>query len=173
MGNIRNSLISFQSWVKKLNTLKKSLLISRINSLRGDFLINSHQISELQADLNRLVDIEISEKIKNMKLFEGLNSEKPSPLFMALARNKGKGSLSQLKDDGGANFNSEEELGEYIADFYETLYRAPPNEDVENNRIVEDFLGEDICNSDMVRNSKLTGPETELQYEICTRNRWL
>ena len=57
MGNIRNSLISFQSWVKKLNTLKKSILVSRINILRGDFLINSNQISELQADLNRLVAV--------------------------------------------------------------------------------------------------------------------
>ena len=55
MGNIRNSLISFQSWVKKLTTLKKSILVSRINILRGEFLINSHQISGLQADLNRLV----------------------------------------------------------------------------------------------------------------------
>ena len=94
-----------------------------------------------------------------MKLFEGLNSEKPSPIFLALARNKGKGSLSQLKDDTGSSFNTDLELGEYIANFYENLYRAPPGEDTTNDRIVEDFLGDAICNSDMVRNSKLKAHE--------------
>ena len=47
----------------------------------------------------------------------------------------------------------------YIANFYENLYRAPPSEDTTNDRIVEDFLGEAICNSDMLRNSKLKTQE--------------
>ena len=62
MGSIKGAIISFQSWIWKLSTIKKSQLISRINTLRGDFLINSIQISTLQDELNALVDSEIREK---------------------------------------------------------------------------------------------------------------
>ena len=62
MGNIRNSIISFQSWTKKVSNLKKSLLITRINALRDNFLVNSNKISALQEELNRLVELEIREK---------------------------------------------------------------------------------------------------------------
>ena len=85
MGAIRSSLISFQSWVRKLSTLKKNSLIVRINSLRDNFIVNSGNISELQAELNELIEAKIKEKIKAMKLFEGLHSEKPSPIFLSLA----------------------------------------------------------------------------------------
>ena len=62
MGNIRNSIISFQSWTKKVSNLKKSLLITRINALRDNFLVNSNKISALQEELKRLVELEIREK---------------------------------------------------------------------------------------------------------------
>ena len=66
MGNLRNAIISFQSWVSKLHNLKKSLLVNRINSLRDDFLINSHLILDLQEELNRLVESAILDRIKSL-----------------------------------------------------------------------------------------------------------
>ena len=154
MGNIRNAVISFQSWVKKVQNLKKSTIISRINLLRGDFIIHSNEISDLQAELNTLVEADIREKIKSMKLFEGLHSEKPSPIFLALARSRNKGNLSSLKNDTGSEFNSPAEQGEYIASFFENLYRAPPGEEL-GDQVIEDFLGENICSNPVVTNSKL------------------
>ena len=53
MGNFCNSIISFQSWCKKVNNFKKSLLTTRINVLRDDFLVNSDAISALQEELTR------------------------------------------------------------------------------------------------------------------------
>ena len=168
MGNLRNAIISFQSWVSKLHNLKKSLLVNRINSLRDDFLINSHLISDLQEELNRLVESAILDKIKSLKLFEGLNSEKPSPIFLALAKNRGKGSLNQMRDDTGSKFYSDLDQGEYIAKFFENLYTAPPDEDLVSDTLVEDFLGEAICSSDMVRNSKLTRSEFDMLEQALT-----
>ena len=136
------------------------MLSTRINSLRGDFIINSDQISELQAELNRLVELEIQGKILNMKLFEGLHSEKPSPIFLSLAKKRNSGNLSVMKDDTGTAFASPEAQGEYIATFFENLYRAPPDEDLLNNRVIEDFLGDDICQSNLVRNSKISEAES-------------
>ena len=160
MGNIRNSVISFQSWTKKVSNLKKSLLISRINVLRDNFIANSNKILALQDELNRLVELEIREKILNMKLFEGLHSKKPTPIFLALAKNRNTSNLSLMKDGTGSEFTSPAEQGEYIASYYKNLYRAPPHEDLDNNRLVEDFLGEEICSSQLVRNSKITEGES-------------
>ena len=164
MGNIRNSIVSFQSWCKKVNNFKKSLLVTRINVLRDDFLVNSDAISALQEELNRFVELEIREKIVNIKLFEGLHSEKPSPIFLALAKNQNAGNLSLMKDESGSDFNSLAEQGEYIASYYENLYRAPPQENLDNNRLVEDFLGKEICSLQIVVNSKITAGES-LQLE--------
>ena len=160
MGNIRNSIISFQSWTKKVSNLKKSLLITRINALRDNFLVNSNKISALQEELNRLVELEIREKILNMKLFEGLHSEKQSPIFLALAKSRNTGNLSLMKDDTGSEFISPAAQGDYVASYYEKPLQGSPNEDLANDRIVEDFLGEDICSSQIVRNSKITEGES-------------
>jgi len=81
MGNIKDSIISFQSWQKKLQNLRKGQLCTRINNLRDNFIINADEILDLERELDLLVEGEIREKIKSMKLFEGLNSEKPTPFF--------------------------------------------------------------------------------------------
>ena len=112
MGSIKSSIISFQSWVFKISTAKKLQLIRKINSLRDDFLINADEISDAQRELNDIVNLEVSEKIKSMKLFEGLNSEKPSSLFLSLAKSKNLAKLSRIKDDNGHDFRSETERGD-------------------------------------------------------------
>ena len=155
MRYIKNSIISFQSWVFKISTAKKSQLIRKINSLREDFLINADEISDAQRELE-LVNFEVSEKIKSMKLFEGLNSEKLSSLFLSLAKSKNLAKLSHIKDDNGHDFHSETERGDYIANFYELLYKKKPDEPENFDNIIENFLGEDILNSRIiVQNSKI------------------
>ena len=161
LGSIRGSLISFQSWLWKVSNSKKASLNSQINSLRDDFQINSARISELQSELNAMVDLEIREKIKGMKLFEGLHSEKPSPMFLCLAKNRNSGKLSQLRKDNGEAFASPEECSNHIVSFYEQLYKKSPNEEQDYTNAIENFLGEEILSSRLVTNSKLTVAERE------------
>ena len=75
-GNIRGAILSFQSWVKKISTLKKALLTKQINTLRASFLVNAAQILDLQSELNAILEKEIKEKISSIKLFEGLKLRK-------------------------------------------------------------------------------------------------
>ena len=127
----------------------------------GDFLTNSIQISTLRDELNALVDSEIKEKVKAMKLFKGLNSEKLSPLFLSFAKNRNNGKMALIKNDNCLPFNSVEERTDYIVSFFKNLYNKP-NDDPQNYEgIVKGFLGPNICNSDIVRNSKLTRQESE------------
>ena len=44
--------------------------------------------------------------------------------------------------------------------FLKTSTGPPPKEDLLNNRIIEDFLGDDICQSNLVRNSKISEAES-------------
>jgi len=109
-----------------------------------------------------LVEGELREKIKAMKLFEGLHSEKPNSLFLSLAKNSNKGeSLNKIRKPCGSDFESGEERNEHIVSFYESLYKKPANQPVSHENIIENFLGPEIVNSEMVQNSKLTPDERE------------
>ena len=43
-GNIKGAILSLQSWVKKVSTLKKASLTKQINTLCASFLVNAAQI---------------------------------------------------------------------------------------------------------------------------------
>ena len=97
VGNLKNGLISFQYIQQKISNAKVSHLSNRINRLRDDFLANHQVISELETELNRIVEDNIRKKVTQMKMFEGLSSEKPNPLFLSLAKKKNTGKLSNIK----------------------------------------------------------------------------
>ena len=161
MSSMKCAVISFQSFIRKVSTAKKSQLISNINRLRDDFIINSAAISELQQELNDLVNCEVKSKIQAMKLFEGLNDEKPRPIFLSLAKSRNTGKLSKIRKEDNSDFASDEERNEFIVSFFEKLYKKPSSELVSHENVIEDFLGEEICNSQIVQNSKLTALERE------------
>ena len=160
-GNIRGAILSFQSWVKKISTLKKALLTKQINTLRASFLVNAAQILDLQSELNAILEKEIKEKISSIKLFEGLNSEKPRPIFLSLAKKTSKtDSLARITNSNGDTFNSPGERGEFITSFFENLYKIPADSVPCSNTVISDFLGPEILNSNLVKNSKLTRNES-------------
>jgi exonuclease III len=160
VNNIRNEIISFQSWAHKANNIKKSSLIKTLDSLKQDYLANGAEIADLESSLNELVDNELKNKIKNMKLFEGLNSEKPSAMFLSIAKKRNVGKLSGIKNNDNSPFLSTEDREEFIVKFYEQLYKKPADEPECLAGCIEDFLGPDILNSDLVSNSKLTAAES-------------
>ncbi len=89
LGNIKNAVLSFQSWIRKTKNIRKNALVKRVNTLKENFKCNANEIFDAETELNQLAEVEIRAKIETMKLFECLNSEKPTPLFLALARGGG------------------------------------------------------------------------------------
>jgi hypothetical protein len=49
MGNIRNSLVSFQTWLQKLENSKVSFLQRKINFLKGNYDFNQEEIANLES----------------------------------------------------------------------------------------------------------------------------
>ena len=130
--------------------------------MRDDFIINSVRISELESELNNIIEQELRARVNNMKLFENLTTEKPTGLFLNLAKkNPGGSGIGKIKKDDGTAFVDELSRNEHIVSFYEDLYKKDPVEPENFDGIVETFLGEEILNSDIVRNSKLSEVETQ------------
>jgi hypothetical protein len=89
------------------------------------------------------------------KISEVLHVEKPSQHFLDIAK-KGKkeGNITEIRDDTGTEFESEPDRAVCIRDFYANLFSY-----TDTIGSIKDFLGPEICNSNLVINSKLTDGE--------------
>jgi hypothetical protein len=162
MGNIRNSLISFQAWINKVRQAKSRVIITNLNTLKADYMPNFSLIQELERQLMQLRDVELSAKIRELKIFEHLHNEKPSPLFLTLTRNKTNDSLHCIKDDSGQEFNSDEDRNKFILKFFSDIYSKTGQADhINYDQCISDFLGPDILDSELVRRSRITVQERE------------
>ncbi len=154
------AVISFQTWSRKVDNARKSKLIKEIATMRGDFILNADLIYEKEKALSDLIEIETTAKVRQMKLFDCLNSEKPTPMFLSLARvsNSDKKLASICKPDG-SDFASCTERNDYIVNYFKNVYERDRNEPENFNGCIERFLGHNVLASPLVRNSKLTENE--------------
>jgi len=160
MSNVKGNVVSFQQWVKKTENSLKSRLVSRLNTLKIDYINNVEQITVIEEQLQSIIDKELNEKVKSMKIFECLNAEKPTPLFMSLARTRSvTKKLSMIKKEDGSPYTSNEERIEGIVKYYEDLYKKPVNDIADYANCVENFLGPEIVGSAIVQGSMLTEAE--------------
>jgi exonuclease III len=162
LSNVKGSVISFQTWVKKKDNVRKNMLIKKIHSLKSNYAINAEEISLNENLLNEIINKEVVAKVKSMKIFECLNAEKPTPMFLNLARvsNSDK-KLASVCDPGGLPFKSDMARNEYIVSYYEDLYRKPLDEPLDLSGCIENFLGPEVCSSHIVENSKLSNAERD------------
>ncbi len=106
-SNIKGSVISFQTFTKRLANLKQSRIVQRLNVLKESYVINQDEIATLENELNSIVNAEVLIKVKSMKLFSCINSEKPTPIFLSLARASNSSSrLENILDEQGSPFAS-------------------------------------------------------------------
>ncbi len=95
-----------------------------------------------------------------MKLFSCLNSEKPTPMFLSLARSSNAGNnLSSIRKPDGSDYRSNAEKVERIVSYYENIYRIPISDCIDYSNCIDNFLGPEILSHPIVCNSKLTDTE--------------
>jgi hypothetical protein len=154
LSNIKGAVISFQTWSRKVDNARKSQLIKEIASMRSDFLLNADLIHEKEKTLSELIELETIAKVRQMKLFDCLNSEKPTPMFLSLARvsNKDKKLASICKPDGN-NFENDVTRNDYIVNYFKNVYERDRNEPDDFSGCIERFLGANILALPIVRNS--------------------
>jgi hypothetical protein len=162
MGNIRNTLIGFQAWINKVKQAKSRVLINNLNVLKKNYDQNSQSISDLERQLVALRDQELSAKLNEMKIFEHLYNEKPSPLFLTLLKSGTKEELHCIKKDDGSDFESGTEREKFIVDFFADIYSKKNNtSNIDYENCINEFLGPEIINNRLIQNSKITVQERE------------
>jgi hypothetical protein len=87
LSSVKGAIVSYQTWYKKIETARKSQIIKDLNELKKNYEENMNEIFNLENVLNELVQKNIQAKVKSMKIFECLNAEKPTPMFLNLAKN--------------------------------------------------------------------------------------
>jgi hypothetical protein len=140
-SNIKGHVISYQTWVKKVENIEKSTIITRLNKLKADYITNSEAISMLETQLNAIIDAETLLKVRSMKLFSCLNAEKPTPIFLSLARSSNAGTnLSCICKDDGSPYSTPEAKTEGIVSYYENIYRKPLSDLTDYSIVLHIFL---------------------------------
>ncbi len=166
MSTVKGNVISFQQWVKKTENSRKAKIVNKIREIRLNPDPDFDRIGTLENELLDITDKEIREKVKSMKIFECLNAEKPTPLFISLARCRSSSKkLSALKKSDGTAYAGDAERNEGIVQYYENLYKKPPGERIDYTNCIEDFLGPTVLNHAIVQNSKLTENE-KMQLDL-------
>ncbi len=162
MNNIKNETISYQIFVKKNSKKNKTILIARIEDLKKRGLGGTDPVLELESLLNKQVDLELRSEIENLNSFEYLNDEKITPYFVSLAKsNKAIASTDNICDENGVPFTSSTARNEYVRNFYAKLYGIPDGQPENVEGCIENFLGAEILNSRLVRDSKIPADKAE------------
>ncbi len=86
MNNVRNQVISHQSFMLKTAKSKRKSLLERIKNLQNDPLQNFDELTELENFLNKALDRELRHELEKLSGFEAINSEKITPYFLSLAK---------------------------------------------------------------------------------------
>jgi hypothetical protein len=124
----------------------------------------------LESALNTLSDKILRKKLESCANYEILNNEKITPHFVNLAKGfKSEASLDDILDATGRPFPSTDSTKEYIRSYYQELYATPEDEPESLDGCIEEFLGQEILNSNLVKDSIIPQDlreELELQFTI-------
>ena len=163
MNNIRNEVVSHQSFIAKKSKESRNKMLKKIEELKVDTVGNFDRIIELENLLNLSIDVEMKHKLSKIQGFEEFNNEKITPFFLKMAKaNKSEAKMSDLKDERGNPFNSVPEMKDFVTKFYADIYRKPVTEPADLEGCIENFLGPEILNHPVVRNSKIPQNDANL-----------
>ena len=118
VNNIKNECIGYQAFISR--TVKNSMaqMFATLEDLKLNFQQNSTAIFELERKLDQVQDCKLRSKLENTRNFELINNEKLTPNFLNLSKgSKAEASLSDLKDDLGREFESENDMKTYVRKF--------------------------------------------------------
>ncbi len=110
----------------------------------------------LRRNFQKKIEDEARSALENTENFEYLNHEKITPYFVKLCKgSKSEAEMDDICDSDGRPFNTAADRKRYIVDFYANLYKKAEDEPENLQGCIEQFLGAEICNSKIVRESKI------------------
>jgi hypothetical protein len=131
-------------------------LLEKINRLKSNYSANIEEIVELENELSKKIEDEARASLENSENFEYLNHEKITLYFVKLSKgSKSEAEMDDICDSNGRAFNNVADRRKYTVNFYANLYKKAEDEPEKLQGCIEQFLGAEICNSKIVRESKI------------------
>jgi hypothetical protein len=142
MNNIRNEVISYQSFISKTINLSTNNLKSKLTELKANFTVNFDEISELELKLREINDNRINAILEKNKNFENLNGERITPFFLKMVKGfTQEATLTSVRDYEGREFPTKESQKEFIRQHFKNSFKKPENEPDNLDGCIERFLG--------------------------------
>ena len=159
--NINTSILRLQQGSCDNDRRKVKELGYELVNLRRNFSLNIDKIKTKEDELCSIFEEEIKDKVQNYIKDDIVNKEKMCPKFLQIAKTSKSESMAVIKDDTGRGFDCAKSRGEYIRNFYGSLYKVSANVEPNLNGVVRRFLGEEICNNPNVIAMQLSQAECE------------
>jgi hypothetical protein len=168
INNIRNEVISYQSFITKTITKSFTALNKKILSLKQNFEQNFTEICELELKLREINEIKINSILEKNSNFDTIHSERITPFFLKMAKGyQHESSMSDICNYEGEQFMSPIEQKNFIREHFANSYKKPHTEPDNLQGCIEQFLGEEILRHPLVQNLKLDENEKiRLEQEI-------
>ena len=172
-SSVKNITLGHQAWIFKTRNKLKTSMTNNIKNLKQDFNTNRVEILALERRLSAVIESELRYELSKIKNFERLNNEKITPYFLKIAKSsKPDDSLEGLKNNQSQEFLNDADRSEHITEYYEEIYKKPPNDPIILPGNINNFL-EETGNHPTVTNAKLTeaeklileAPLTALEFE--------
>jgi len=165
VNNLKNDCVSYQVFINRTVSATVANIESRLELLKDNYEQNCTEIFTLEKKLDGINDAKLRNKLEGNRNYEIFNNEKITPNFVNLSKGtKSEATLSDLRDDNGDEFESENDMKEYVRNFYKNLYKRPTVDSNFNENCITDFLGEVIINSRLVQDS-IIPPQLSLEFE--------
>jgi hypothetical protein len=122
INNIRNECVSYQIFLAKTITESTKNIKDRLKDLKSNYVENEIEIISLEKKLDGIIDNVLRNRLEATSNFEILQNEKITPFFLNLAKgSKAEASLSDLLDNDGNPFRSDNEMKEHVRKFYQKI----------------------------------------------------
>ena len=123
-NNLRNGLLELQYHIKKIKTVKRDLICTRLERMEIVFGRESDQFFTVLLELNNFDTNELRQRASKYREFVIQNNEKPTRAFCLLGKeNNVLDDIDMIQDDDGNDFVNNESRKEYIRKYYENLYK--------------------------------------------------
>ena len=104
-------------------------------------------------DLLNINDIQLKRRAGKYRDFFEQNNEKLTSIFFSQGKEKeGDDNIGRIRNDLGRVFTNDKDREKYIRNFYSNLYKRRIDRLIE----IEDFLGRDRIDNQIIRSRKLT-----------------
>jgi hypothetical protein len=173
-NHIKNALTSYDSYVNKFLRKSKLDLQLELQLLKSAPDPDRNWIRLIENLLQGISEREIELKLETHPVFEHINGEKMSPMFLRLAKVRDSNdNLSVIKNINGELFETPAERKQHIVTTFADIYKRPPTYPVNFENLIENFLGEEICNHPLVQASKLTVDEVHCLIGLYLCMNWI